>query len=109
MELFLLFVVLIVGFFVWQYIEYTSYVENKRREMLVKNFFERIVTCKIEKRDGEYFLYNEMTKQFLAQGRTPKEVGNNLPKDGRFYLSMDGHREIQEELEEIECMQLKST
>ena len=27
MELFLLFVFLIVAFFVWQYIEYTSYVE----------------------------------------------------------------------------------
>ena len=109
MELFLLLVVLIVAFFVWQYIEYTSYVENKRREMLVKHFFERIVTCKIEKRDGEYFLYNEITKQFLAQGKTPKEVIDNLPSDNKFYLSMDGHREILEELEEIECMQLKST
>ena len=94
MELFLLFVFLIGAFVVWQYIEYkrlvSSYLKNKKQEILIKDFFEKIVTCKIEKRDGEYFLYNEMTKQFLAQGRTPKEVGNNLPKDGRFYLSMDG-------------------
>lgn len=109
MELFLLFVVLIVAFFVWQYIEYTSYVENKRREMLVKHFFERIVTCKIEKRDGEYFLYNETTNQFLAQGKTPKEVNDNLPSDNKFYLSMDGHREILEELEELDCTPLRST
>ena len=109
MELFLLFVFLMVACFIWQYFEYTSYVENKRREMLVKHFFETIVTCKIEKRDGEYFLYNEITNQFLAQGKTPQEVNNNLPKDNRFYLSMDGHREILEELEELECMQLKST
>ena len=109
MELFLLIVFLMVACFIWQYFEYTSYVENKRREMLVKHFFERIVTCKIEKRDGEYFLYNEITNQFLAQGKTPQEVNNNLPKDNRFYLSMDGHREILEELEELECMQLKST
>ena len=109
MELFLLFVVLIVAFFVWQYIAYTSYVENKRREMLVKNFFERIVTCKIEKRDGEYFLYNEITNQFLAQGKTPQEVNDNLPGDNKFYLSIDGHREILEELEELDCTPLRST
>lgn len=109
MELFLLFVVLIVAFFVWQYIAYTSYVENKRRELLVKHFFEKIVTCKIEKRDGEYFLYNEITSQFLAQGKTPQEVNDNLPKDNKFYLSMDGHREILEELEELDCMPLRST
>ena len=109
MELFLLFVVLIVACFVRQYIEYTSYVENKRIEMLVKHFFERIVTCKIEKRDGEYFLYNEITNQFLAQGKTPKEVNDNLPSDNKFYLSMDGHREILEELEELDCTPLRST
>ena len=32
MELSLLLVVLIVAFFVWQYIEYTSYVKNKEKE-----------------------------------------------------------------------------
>ncbi len=77
--------------------------------MLDKHFFERIVTCKIEKRDGEYFLYNEITNQFLAQGKTPKEVNDNLPSDNKFYLSMDGHREILEELEELDCTPLRST
>ena len=75
--------------------------------MLVKEFFSRIVSCKIEKRDGQFFLYNEITKQFLAQGRTAKEVYNNLPNDNQFYMSIDGRREILEELHEIEakCMQ----
>ena len=37
-----------------------------------------------------------------AQGRTPKEVHNNLPNDDKFYLSFDGQREIYEELEDID-------
>jgi len=104
MEFFLLFIVIFVAFFIWQYIEY-------KRDMKIKSaltdFMERIVICKVEQRDGQYFLYHEITKQFLAQGRTPQEVQDNLPKDnGKFYLAQDGHREIKEELE---CMQLKST
>ena len=106
MEFFLLFIVVFVAFFIWQYIEY-------KRDMKIQaaftDFLSRIVICTVEQRDGQYFLYHEITKQFLAQGRTPKEVRDNLPKDDKFYLSMDGHREIQEELEEIECMRLKST
>ena len=55
-------------------------------------------------------MYHEITKQFLAQGKTAKDVLNNLPKnDGKFYMSQDGERDIKQELEELECMQLKST
>ena len=52
------------------------------------------------------YLYNEITKQFLAQGKTAQEVYDNLPQDNKFYLAQDGRTEIKEELE---CMQLKST
>lgn len=104
MEFFLLFIVIIVAVFIWQYIEY-------KRDMKIKSaltdFMERIVICKVEQRDGQFYLYHELTDQFLAQGKTPQEVQDNLPKDnGKFYLAQDGHREIKEELE---CMQLKST
>ena len=107
MDFFIIFLVLFVAFFVWQYNEYKTWKKNQRSEMLVKEFFSRLVSCKIEKRDGQYFLYDEITQQFLAQGRTADEVYNNLPKDNRFYMSMDGRREILEELYEIEarCMQ----
>ena len=106
MEIFVLFLLILLAFFVYHYFQYKEYVKNKHAEVLVKEFFSRIVTCKIEKREGEYFLYEEITKQFLAQGKTPKEVVDNLPQDNRFYLSMDGHREIIEELNELEsqCM-----
>ena len=107
MDLFVIFLLLIVAVFVWQYNQYKTWEKNQRAEMLVKEFFSRIVSCKIEKRDGQFFLYNEITKQFLAQGRTAKEVYNNLPNDNQFYMSIDGRREILEELHEIEakCMQ----
>lgn len=103
MDFFVIFLVLFVAFFLWQYNQYKTWEKNKRAEMLVKEFFSRIVSCEIEKRNGQIFLYNEITKQFLAQGRTADEVYNNLPKDNRFYMSMDGKREILEELYEIEA------
>ena len=57
--------------------------------------------------DGQFYLYEELSKKFIAQGKTPQEVHDNLPKNnGKFYMAQDGHREIKEELE---CMQLRST
>ena len=107
MDFFVIFLLLFVAFFVWQYNEYKNWEKRQNAEMLVKEFFSRIVSCKIETCDGQIFLYNEITKQFLAQGRTADEVYNNLPNDNRFYMSIDGRREILEELYEIEekCMQ----
>ena len=106
MEIFIIFLSVIVGYFVYEYYAY-------KREMKIKaalsHFLERIVICIVEQRDGEFYLYHEITKQFLAQGKTAQEVYDNLPKDNRFYLSMDGHREILEELEELDCTPLRST
>ncbi len=104
MEFVLLFIVLFVAWFVYQYYAYKR--DMKIKEALT-DFMERIVICNVEKRDGQYYLYHEITKQFLAQGKTPQEVYENLPKnDGKFYLAQDGKTEIKAELE---CMQLKST
>ena len=103
MEIFIIFLSVIVGYFVYEYYAY-------KREMKIKaalsHFLERIVICIVEQRDGEFYLYHEITKQFLAQGKTAQEVYDNLPQDNRFYLAQDGRTEIKEELE---CMQLKST
>jgi hypothetical protein len=103
MEIFIIFLAVIVGYFVYEYYAY-------KREMKIKaalsHFLERIVICIIEQRDGEFYLYHEITKQFLAQGKTAQEVYDNLPQDNKFYLAQDGRTEIKEELE---CMQLKST
>ena len=107
MEFFIIFVLITVGFFAYQYF---CYKRDMKIKAAVTDLLNRMVICHVEQRDGQYFLYHEITKQFLAQGKTPQEVLDNLPKnDGKFYMAQDGHREIKEELEEIECMRLKST
>ena len=68
----------------------------------VTDFINKIVPCKVEQREGQYYIYSALTQKFIAQGTTPKEVHNNLPNDEKFYLSFDGHREILEELEDID-------
>ena len=104
MEFFLLFIVISVAFFVWQYI---AYQRDMKIQAAFADFLSRIIICKVEQRDGQFYLYEEISKKFIAQGKTAQEVQDNLPKDnGKFYLAEDGHREIKEELE---CMQLKST
>ena len=104
MEIFLLFLVVMIGFFAWQY---TQYKRDLIIKDAIKDFATRIVPCKIEVHEGQYFIYEELTKRFLCQGKTPEEIQDNLPKDDRFYLSMDGRREIVEELKELECTPLK--
>ena len=103
MEIFIIFLAVMVGYFVYEYLAY-------KRDMKIKaaltDFMAKIVICKVERHDGQFYLYHEITKQFLAQGKTAQEVYDNLPKDNRFYLAQDGRTEIKEELE---CMQLKST
>ena len=107
MEFLLIFGVTIVAFFVWQYI---SFKRDMKIKAALSDFMDRIVVCKVEQCEGEYYLYHEITKQFLAQGKTAKDVLNNLPKnDGKFYMSQDGERDIKQELEDLECMRLKST
>jgi hypothetical protein len=103
MEIFIIFLSVIVGYFVY---EYYAYKKEMKIKAALSHFLERIVICIIEQRDGEFYLYHEITKQFLAQGKTAQEVYDNLPQDNKFYLAQDGRTEIKEELE---CMQLKST
>lgn len=104
MEFFLLFIVLFVAFFAYQYF---CYKRDIKVQGAITDFLSRIIICKVEQRDGQFYLYEEISKKFIAQGKTPQEVHDNLPKDnGKFYLAEDGHREIKEELE---CMRLKST
>lgn len=104
MEFFLFFIMLFVAVFVWQYLEYKRDIKI---QAALSDFLSRIIICKVEQRDGQFYLYEELSKKFIAQGKTPQEVHDNLPKNnGKFYLAEDGHREIKEELE---CMQLRST
>jgi len=88
-----------VVYTVWQRYQH---IQSMKVKAALSDFVSRIVPCTIEQRDGEYFIYNDLTKKFVAQGRTPKEVRDNLPNDDKFYLSFDGHREIYEELEDID-------
>ena len=99
MDYVLLILLCIVVYAVWQRYQH---IQSMKVKAALKEFVSRIVPCTIEQRDGEYFIYNDLTKKFIAQGRTPKEVHNNLPNDDKFYLSFDGQREIYEELEDID-------
>ena len=99
MDYVLLILLCIVAYAIWKRYQH---IQSMKVKAALKEFVSRIVPCTIEQRDGEYFIYNDLTKKFIAQGRTPKEVHNNLPNDDKFYLSFDGQREIYEELEDID-------
>jgi hypothetical protein len=95
----LLILLCIVVYAVWQRYQH---IQSMKVKAALSDFVSRIVPCKIEQRNGEYFIYSVLNQKFIAQGRTPKEVHANLPNDDKFYLSFDGHREIVEELEDID-------
>ena len=99
MDYVLLILLCIIAYAIWKRYQH---IQSMKVKTALKEFVSRIVPCTIEQRNGEYFIYNDLTKKFIAQGRTPKEVHNNLPNDDKFYLSFDGHREIYEELEDID-------
>ena len=99
MEYFLLILLFVVVSVIWQRVQH---IRDMRLKAALTDFVNKIVPCKVEQRDGEYYIYSTLTQKFIAQGRTPKEVHNNLPNDEKFYLSFDGHREILEELEDID-------
>ena len=99
MDYVLLILLCIIVYAVWQRYQH---IQSLKVEAALKEFVSRIVPCTIEQRNGEYFIYNDLTKKFVAQGRTPQEVRDNLPNDDKFYLSFDGQREIYEELEDID-------
>ena len=88
-----------VVYTVWQRYQH---IQSMKIKAALNEFVSRIVPCKVEQRNGEYFIYSVLNQTFIAQGRTPKEVRDNLPDDDKFYLSFDGHREIYEELEDID-------
>jgi hypothetical protein len=99
MDYVLLILLCIIAYAIWKRYQH---IQSMKVKTALKEFVSRIVPCTIEQRNGEYFIYNDLTKKFIAQGRTPKEVHNNLPNDDKFYLSFDGQREIYEELEDID-------
>ena len=99
MEYFLLILLVVVVSVIWQRVQH---IRDMRLKAALTNFVNKIVPCKVEQREGQYYIYSALTQKFIAQGRTPKEVHNNLPNDEKFYLSFDGHREILEELEDID-------
>jgi hypothetical protein len=98
-EYFLLILLVVVVSVIWQRVQH---IRDMRLKAALTNFVNKIVPCKVEQREGQYYIYSALTQKFIAQGRTPKEVHNNLPNDEKFYLSFDGHREILEELEDID-------
>ena len=69
-------------------------VKNRLYEKLLKEFVAKLVACRVEVREGEFFLYNNIDNTFLAQGRTPREVELNLPKDGRIFVNEELNRDI---------------
>lgn len=99
MEYFLLILLVVVVSVIWQRVQH---IRDMRLKAALTDFVNKIVPCKVEQREGQYYIYSALTQKFIAQGRTPKEVHNNLPNDEKFYLSFDGHREILEELEDID-------
>ena len=99
MDYVLLILLCIIVYAVWQRYQH---IQSMKVKAALKEFVSKIVPCTIEQRNGEYFIYNDLTKKFVAQGRTPQEVRDNLPNDDKFYLSFDGQREIYEELEDID-------
>ena len=61
---------------------------------LLKEFVAKLVACRVEVREGEFFVYNNIDNTFLAQGHTPREVELNLPNDGRIFVNEDLNRDI---------------
>ena len=55
-------------------------------EIILRDLASKLVPCKIEHRDNQFYLYHLMTDQFIAQGSTPREVEQNLPRDGRIFV-----------------------
>ena len=75
-------------------------IKNRLYEKLLKDFVSKLVPCKIEKREKQFFIYNGVTEGFIAQGRTPQEVENNMPKDGKIYVDWACRTDIMDVIEE---------
>ena len=79
-------------------------MKNKLNEKLLKEFVKKLVPCRVDIRDGEFFLYHSIDHTFLAQGRTPREVELNLPSDGRMFVNENCDRDILAELNDYHVL-----
>jgi hypothetical protein len=79
-------------------------MKNELNEKLLKEFVKKVVPCRVDVRDGEFFLYHSIDHTFLAQGRTPREVELNLPSDGRMFVNENCNRDILEELNDYHML-----
>ena len=69
-------------------------MKNRMYEKRLIEFVAKLVPCRIEVQDGEFYVYECVTEQFLAQGQTPREVEDNLPSDGRIYVNDQCNRDL---------------
>lgn len=96
----------VTGLIYWRLVE----AKNRRNERLLKEFVAHIVPCKVEKRDGEFFVYNGLNSQFLAQCKTSKELEDIMPLD-KMYMSWDTTKTVFDVIDDWEndCTPLRST
>lgn len=106
MEFILLIWFAVAGFIYWRLVE----AKNRRNEALLKEFVAHIVPCKVEKRDGEFFVYNGLNSQFLGQCKTGRELEDMMPLN-KMYMSWDCERTVFDVIDDWEndCTPLKST
>lgn len=97
---------LIVCYLYWQHIQ----LKNRRHEQLLKDFVNWIVPCKIEEREGCFFIYNGLTNQFLAQCKKADDLEGLLALD-KMYMNWECSKTIYDDIKDREenCTPLKST
>ena len=106
MELILLIWFAVAGFIYWRLVE----ARNRRNEKLLKEFVAHIVPCKVEKRGSEFYVYNGLNSQFLAQCKTGKELEDIMPLD-KMYMSWNCEKTVFDVIDDWEndCTPLRST
>jgi len=69
-----------------------------------------IVPCKVEKRDGYFYVYNGLNSQFLAQCKNANELEKLLPSH-KMHMSWDCSKTVFDVINDWkdECTPLKST
>ena len=105
MEFIIFITIVIAGLIYYQMIQ----IKNQRNEQLLKDFVSMIVPCKIEKRDGYYFVYNGLNSMFLAQVKTAEELEDTLDLD-RMYMNWECTKSVFDAVRDWEedCTPLKS-
>ena len=105
MEILYIIGVLCILYLIWRHIDQ----KNKRNEQLLKDFVAMIVPCKVEKRDGYFFVYNGLNSQFLAQVKTADELEDTLAYD-KMYMNWECTKSVFDAVRDWEkdCTPLKS-